>query len=391
MNFIPPPGTDSPGTMKGMIDSMKVGTVTEIKKQEFRVGLTPNCVQAYTAAGHTVYVQAGAGLGAGYTDEAYAAKGAVLLPDAASVFDACDMVVKVKEPLPEEYPLLKKDRILYTYLHLAASRDLTDVLLHSGVKAVAFETITDDRGALPCLRPMSEIAGRLSVQEGAKYLEKPFGGRGILLGGVPGVEKGKVVVLGGGIAGTNACRLALGMGAQVTVLDLNLDRLAYLDDLFDGRITTLYNTPGNLETALTGADLVIGAVLVAGASTPKVLKREHLRLLKPGAVIVDIAIDQGGCCETSRVTYHDDPVYTVEGVVHYCVGNMPGAVPGTSTAALANTTLPFGLMIADLGLEEACRRNPHRSAGVNIYRGACTCENVAKSLAIPYTPLEQLL
>lgn len=370
---------------------MRVGTVTEIKKQEFRVGLTPNCVQAYTAAGHTVYVQAGAGLGAGFTDEAYQAKGAVILADAAAVFDTCDMVVKVKEPLPEEYSLLQKDKILYTYLHLAASRELTEALLRSGVKAVAFETITDAKGALPCLRPMSEIAGRLSVQEGAKYLEKPFGGRGILLGGVPGVAKGKVVVLGGGIAGTNACRLALGMGAQVTVLDLNLDRLAYLDDIFGGQVATLYNTEGNLETALTGADLVIGAVLVAGASTPKVLKKEHLRLLNPGAVIVDIAIDQGGCCETSRVTYHDDPVYTVDGVVHYCVGNMPGAVPGTSTAALANTTLPYGLMIANQGLEAACRQSCHLAAGVNIYRGACTCENVAVSLDIPYTPLDQLL
>ncbi|MDR1531428.1 MAG: alanine dehydrogenase [Clostridiales bacterium] len=368
---------------------MRIGTVTEIKKHEYRVGLTPDGARAFTEAGHRVYAQAGAGLGSGFTDEEYAARGALILPSAAEVFEKSQMVIKVKEPLPEEYPYLREDLILYTYLHLAAGWELTEAMLRSGVRGVAFETITDRRGGLPCLRPMSEIAGRLSVQEGAKYLEKPFGGAGVLLGGVPGVERGRVAVIGCGAAGANACRVAVGMGAEVTALDVNPERLAYLDDLFGGRITTLYNSPGNLEKTLADADLVIGAVLVAGLAAPKVVRREHLGLLKPGAVLVDIAIDQGGCFETSRVTYHDDPVYIEGGAVHYCVGNMPGAVPRTSTLALANATLGFGLRIAELGLEEACRRDPCLAAGVNTYAGKCTCENVALSHKIAYTPLAE--
>ena len=365
---------------------MKIGTVTEIKTHEYRVGLTPDGAKAFVAAGHTVYVQSGAGTGSCLSDDEYIAAGATILDNAEEVFSQSDMIIKVKEPLSAEYPYLRNDLILYTYLHLAASRELTEAMLASGVKGVAFETITDKNGALPCLRPMSEIAGRLSIQEGAKYLEKPCGGRGVLLGGVPGVARGKVVVIGGGIAGTHACQMAVGLGADVTVLDINLTRLAEIDSLYSGRISTLHNSPANLEKALLGADLVIGSVLVPGLSAPKIVKREHLKLLNPGAVIVDIAIDQGGCFETSHITYHDNPVFLEEGILHYCVGNMPGAVPRTSTFALANTTLPFGLQIANLGFDAACAKNPHLAAGVNTYNGQCTCENVAVSLGLNYEP-----
>ncbi len=366
---------------------MRVGTVTEIKTQEYRVGLTPDGAKAYTTAGHTVYVQKGAGIGSGFEDAEYIASGAVMLDDAEAVYEQCEMIIKVKEPLPEEYHFLREDMILYTYLHLAASRELTDAMLASGVKGVAYETIANRQGALPCLRPMSEIAGRLSVQEGAKYLEKPFGGRGVLLGGVPGVARGRVVILGGGVAGTNACKMAVGLGADVTLLDINLTRLAELDDLFEGHITTLYNSPGNLEKALTEADLVVGSILVPGLAAPKIVKREHLRLLNLGAVIVDIAIDQGGCFETSRLTYHDNPTFVEEGINHYCVGNMPGAVPRTATYALSNTTLPFGLEIAKEGLEAACAKDPYLALGLNTYHGKCTYENVAVSHGIEYQPV----
>ncbi len=366
---------------------MRIGTVREIKTHEYRVGLTPDGAQLFSRAGHAVYVQNGAGIGSGFSDSEYVAAGATMLESAEAIYTQSDMVIKVKEPLSSEYPYFRKDLIIYTYLHLAADRELTDAMLASGVKSVAFETITDKNGALPCLRPMSEVAGRLSVQEGAKYLEKPFGGRGVLLGGVPGVSHGKVVIVGGGVAGTNACKMAIGLGADVTVLDLNLSRLGELDDLFAGRVTTLFSSPGNLEAALTGADLVIGSVLVPGLAAPKIVKREHLKLLNPGAVIVDIAIDQGGCCETSHLTYHDEPTFLEEGVNHYCVGNMPGAVPRTSTIALSNTTLPFGLRIANSGLEAACARDPHLAAGLNTYEGKCCYENVAVSHDIDYEPV----
>jgi len=366
---------------------MKIGVVKEIKKHEYRVGMTPAGVRAFTQAGHKVMVQSEAGVGSGFPDEAYAAVGAEIRDSAEAVYSDSEMIYKVKEPLADEYRFFRDDLILYTYLHLAADRSLTEALLKSGVKGVAFETITDKNGALPCLRPMSEIAGRLSVQEGAKYLERPSGGRGILLGGVPGVERGKVVIIGAGIAGLNACKIAAGFGAEVSILDINLVRLAEVEDLMFGRITTLYNTETNLEDALSGADLVIGSVLIPGHAAPKIVKKDHLKLLKPGSVMVDIAIDQGGCFETSKVTYHDDPVYTVDGIVHYCVGNMPGAVPRTSTVALENTTLPFGLAIANKGLEAACSANPHLAAGVNTYGGKCTCKNVAESLGLEYQPL----
>ncbi len=370
---------------------MIIGTTKELKNHEYRVGLTPDNVLAYTAKGHTVYVETGAGAGAGFTDEAYMEAGAEILATPKEVFDIADMIVKVKEPEPCEYDYLRPGQILYTYLHLAANPELAKALMDKQVKAVAFETITDEQGNLPCLRPMSQIAGRLSVQEGAKYLERSYGGRGILLGGVPGVERGKIVIIGGGIAGTYAAKAAVGIDAQVTLLDVNANRLAYLEDIFGASVTTLYSTEANIRKCLKEADLVIGSVLIPGGSTPKLVRREHLKLMKPGAVIVDIAIDQGGCCETSHVTSHDHPVYIEEGIVHYCVGNMPGAVPYTSTVALANATIRYGLMMADLGLEAAVSQCAGLANGVNIYGGKCVNKNVAVSLDLAYTALNTVL
>lgn len=370
---------------------MKIGTVKELKNHEYRVGLTPDNVLSYVRNGHQVFVQSGAGEMASFSDDEYRLCGAVILTTAAEVYSQCEMIVKVKEPLKEEYPYLRPGLTLFTYLHLAPNRPLTDALLASGTKGVAYETIEGRSGSLPCLRPMSEIAGRLSIQEGAKYLERPFGGRGILLGGVPGVERGKVVIIGGGITGTYAAKAAVGMGAQVTLLDISLTRLVYLDDIFGASITTLYSSETNITRSLAEADLVVCAVLIPGAITPLLIRREHLKIMKQGAVIVDIAIDQGGCCETSKETTHDDPVFLLDGIVHYCVGNMPGAVPRTSTVALVNTTLPYGLMIADIGLEKACASNGGLAKGVNIYDGKCVNKNVADSLHIPYTPLSELI
>ncbi len=370
---------------------MIIGTTKELKNHEYRVGLTPDNVSAYVQKGHTVYVETGAGLGAGFTDEEYKAAGATILATPAEVFDKADMVVKVKEPEECEYDYLREGQILYTYLHLAPNPKLTEALMTKGVKAVAFETITDKEGNLPCLRPMSQIAGRLSIQEGAKYLERAYGGRGVLLGGVPGVEKGKIVIIGGGIAGTFAAKAAVGIDAQVTLLDVNLNRLAYLEDVFGASVTTLYSSDANIRKCLKEADLVIGSVLIPGGKTPKLVRREHLALMKKGAVIVDIAIDQGGCCETSHVTTHDNPVYIEEGVVHYCVGNMPGAVPYTSTIALANATFPYGMMIAENGLEKAAMMDEGVANGVNVYGGKCTNKNVADSLGLAYTELSQAI
>lgn len=366
---------------------MIIGTTKELKNHEYRVGLTPDNVASYVAAGHTVLVETQAGVGAGFSDEEYVAAGATILNTPKEVFDQADMIVKVKEPEACEYDLLREGQILYTYLHLAPNAPLTEALMKKGVKAVAFETITDEQGNLPCLRPMSQIAGKLSIQEGAKYLEKKFGGRGILLGGVPGVERGKIVIIGGGIAGTYAAKAAIGIGAQVTLLDVNLNRLAYLDDMFGSSVTTLYSTEANIVKSLKEADVVIGSVLIPGASAPKLVRREHLKLMKKGAVIVDIAIDQGGCCESSHVTSHDEPVFIEEGIVHYCVGNMPGAVPYTSTVALANATFHYGNLIAKYGLEEAAKMNKGVADGVNVYNGKCTNKNVADSLNLEYTNL----
>lgn len=358
---------------------MKIGCVKEIKNHEYRVGLTPDNVQSYVAAGHHVYIEKGAGEGSGFADEEYVAAGASLLEDPKEIWQLVDMMVKVKEPLPEEYPYFREGLILYTYLHLAADREQMDALLAGKIKAVAYETLQESDGSLPLLAPMSQIAGRLAVQEGAKYLEKTYGGRGVLLAGVPGTPKANVAILGGGTVGANAAKIAVGMGANVTVLDINLRRLEQLDDMFGARIQTLVSNDANVDRAVSDADLVIGAVLVPGGSTPKLFKRSHLADMKPGAVFVDVAIDQGGCGESSHVTTHDEPTYLESGVVHYCVGNMPGAVARTSTIALTNATLRYGLEIANKGLEQAVRDSNAIALGVNCYDGKVCCKNLADS------------
>ena len=364
---------------------MKIGVPREIKTHEYRVGMTPHSVKAYVKNGHRVLVEKGAGVGSGYEDDEYKNAGAVMVGDKAELFRESEMIVKVKEPLPEEFGLFRAGHLLFTYLHLAASKELADELIKRKVTGVAYETIELPDHSLPCLTPMSEIAGRLAVQEGAKYLEKEFGGRGILLGGVPGVQRGKVSILGGGVVGTNACKIAVGIGANVTVLDINAKRLAYLDDIFGSSITTLYATEANVEQALRESDIVIGAVLVAGETAPRLITRQHLSIMQHGAVIVDVAIDQGGCAETSKPTTHADPIYIVDNVVHYCVANMPGAVARSSTIALTSVTLPYGLMIANQGLAAAARANDALKRGINIIDGKCVHAGVAKSCGLPYT------
>jgi alanine dehydrogenase len=360
---------------------MVIGLVKEIKKHEYRVGLTPNDVKAYIKAGHQVLVETNAGIGAGFSNEDYESVGAVLT-NKEKVFEA-QMIVKVKEPLKEEYNYFKEGQILYTYLHLAANKELTLALMEKKVSAFAYETITDDKGLLPCLKPMSEIAGRLAVQEGAKYLEKPMGGRGVLLGGVSGVKRGNVVIIGGGVVGLNACKMAVGLGANVTMIHRSGDRLAFYDDIFGSKVTTLFSNEANIKESIMQADLVVGAVLIPGASAPKLISKEDLTTMKKGSVIVDVSIDQGGCFQTSRATYHDEPTYMVNDVVHYCVANMPGAVSLTSTLALTATTLKYGLEIAQKGVKRVCE-NPHIRNGLNIYNGHCMNEPVAKSLDLTY-------
>ncbi len=369
---------------------MIVGCVKEIKRHEYRVGLTPDNVKEYVAHGHTVIMEKDAGLGAKFDDELYIKAGASIEADRKKIFDTADMIVKVKEPQPDELELFKEGQILYTYLHLAADEYQTKKLLEKKVKGVAYETMTRN-GKLPCLTPMSEIAGRLSIQEGGKALEAPFGGRGVLLGGVPGVLSGHVVIIGGGVVGTNAAKMAVGLGARVTILDVSDERLAYLDDLFGSKVQTLYSTPQNIEKSIQSADLVVGAVLIPGAKAPHLVKREHLKMMKPGAVIVDVAVDQGGCVETTKATTHDEPTFTVDGIVHYCVANMPGAVSLTATEALTATTLRYGLMIADKGLEEAARMSDTVKTGINTYDGKITFEPVARAFAAEYTPVDSLL
>ena len=369
---------------------MIIGLPKEIKNNEFRVGLIPGAVSAYVQAGHTVLVEQGAGLGSGFADQEYVEAGAQIVADTAEVWAKAGMIVKVKEPIESEYKYFKEGLLLYTYLHLAADAPLTKALLDSKVTAIAYETIVGRNGGLPCLAPMSEIAGRMAIQEGAKYLEKTYGGLGVLLAGVPGVEKGNVVILGGGNVGTNACKIAVGMGANVTVLDVNLQRLAYLDDIFDKRITTLYSTRSNVQKAVAQADLVIGCVLLPGRAAPKLLLKEDLALMKPGAVVVDVAVDQGGCVETTHPTTHDDPVFIVDGVVHYCVANMPGAVARTSTLALGNATLSYGLELAAKGVA-ACKADKGLLAGLNCFDGKCTFPGVAEALGLEYVDPAGLL
>lgn len=369
---------------------MNVGVLREIKKHEYRVGLTPADAKSYSSHGHTVFVETGAGNEAGFDDSAYEKAGAVLLPGAEAVFAESEMVVKVKEPQPSECEMMREGQIIYTYLHLAAEEKLTQLLLEKGVKAVAYETIEEHK-TLPCLVPMSEIAGRLSVQEGAKYLEKHYGGGGVLLGGVPGVRRGKVAIIGGGVVGTNAAKIAIGIGADVTILDVNARRLAYLDDIFGSSICTLYSTEYNIEQVLKECDVLIGAVLIPGARAPRLVRREHLSLMRPGSVVVDVAVDQGGCIETIRPTTHDDPVYIVDGILHYGVANMPGAVARTSTLALTGTTLVYGLKIAGSGLEKAAANSRAISTGINIYSGKVTCEAVADAHGMEYVPIKNLI
>ncbi|MBR3311941.1 MAG: alanine dehydrogenase [Solobacterium sp.] len=371
---------------------MKIGCVKEIKNNEFRVGLTPDNVRAYVNAGHSVFMEKGAGLGSGFTDHEYLDAGAEIRNDAAEIWRDVDMMIKVKEPLEEEYPLFREGMILYTYLHLAADKPQLDALISGKISSVAYETLQETDGSLPLLAPMSQIAGRLSLQEGAKYLEKKYGGEGVLLAGVPGTPKAHVVILGGGTVGTNACKIAVGMGASVTVLDISLKRLEQLDNMFGSKIQTLVSNDTNVERVVRDADLVIGCVLVPGGKTPKVFKKKYLKNMKPGAVFVDVAVDQGGCGESTHVTNHDDPVYVEDGVVHYCVGNMPGAVPRTSTIALTNATIQYGLIIANKGLEAAAKDNPVIASGVNTYAGKVTCKNVADSFeGYEYTDLLTLI
>ncbi|MCL2801134.1 MAG: alanine dehydrogenase [Treponema sp.] len=365
---------------------MKIGTLKEIKNHEYRVGLTPNAASAYISAGHSVIVEKGAGEGCGYSDDQYAAIGAKILPKAEDVWKDAEMIIKVKEPLESEYSLLQENQILYTYLHLAPDRPQVEALIKSKCIAIAYETIRDRKGQLPCLKPMSQIAGRLAIQVGAKYLEKQMGGRGVLLSGVPGVPHAEIVVLGAGAVGSSAVKIAVGMGAHVTVVDIDNDRLEYLEDIYGSQIATLYSTQENIDEILPKADLVIGAVLIPGSSAPKLIKNKHLPTMKKGSVIVDVAIDQGGCSEASRQTYHDNPVFIQDGVVNYCVGNMPGAVSYTSTNALGNTTLRYGLSIAKNGAEAALKNDPGLLEGLNVYKGKVTYEGVAVAHNLAYTP-----
>lgn len=358
---------------------MIIGVPKEIKDHETRVGLVPSGVTALEEAGHAVLVQAGAGRGSSLSDAEYAEAGAEIVPAASEVWRRAEMVVKVKEPQPQEYGHFRPGLTLFTYLHLAPLQGLTDALLESEVTGVAYETIREPDGSLPLLTPMSEVAGRMAVQVGAQYLEAPNGGRGVLLGGVPGVAPANVVILGGGVVGTNAAKVALGMGAHVAIIDVNLNRLRELDDIFNGYAVTLASNAWTIRETLRLADLVIGAVLVPGASAPKLVRRSMLAAMKPGSVMVDVAIDQGGCFETSRATTHTDPVYFEEGVLHYCVSNMPAAVPHTSTLALTNATFPYVFELANKGLERACRDHPGLREGVNTYRGEVTHPGVAES------------
>jgi alanine dehydrogenase len=380
---------------------MRVGVPKEIKNNEFRVGLVPASVRELVNRGHDVFIETDAGKGIGMSDEDYVAVGAQILGDAKSVFDTAEMIVKVKEPQAVERAMLRPDHTLFTYLHLAPDAPQTEDLVKSGATCIAYETVTDEHGGLPLLAPMSEVAGRLSIQAGAWCMEKAHQGSGILMGGVPGVEPAKVMIIGGGTVGFNAAQMAVGMGANVIVLDRDLDvlreidalfdRLREIDALFDSRVQTVYSNADAIERHLKDTDLVIGGVLIPGAAAPKLVTREHLSMMRDGAVLVDVAIDQGGCFETSKATTHEEPTYIIDGVVHYCVANMPGAVPRTSTFALNNATLPFTLALADKGAKQAMLDNPHLLEGLNVHRGMVTYEDVARDLGYDYVPALQAL
>jgi alanine dehydrogenase len=379
-----------PGDKLGFLAPMKVGVVKEIKADEYRVALTPAGARELVQRGHDVLVERGAGDGSSFPDDAYAAVGAVL-GSSDEVWSDAELLLKVKEPLPSEYALLRDGLVLFTYLHLAASEELTRALVESGAACVAYETVETDNRALPLLAPMSEIAGRLAAQAGAYFLEKPLGGRGLLLGGVPGVAPGRVLVIGGGIVGYNAAVIALGLGANVTILERSIDRMRHLDEILSGRVSLVMSSTLQIEESIVQADVVIGAVLIPGAIAPKLITREVVSAMKDGAVLCDVAIDQGGCAETSRPTTHSDPVYVADGVTHYCVANMPGAVPVTSTKALTNVTLPFVEEIADYGLAQAVARDPALARGVNVIDGKVTYEAVAEAHDLDFHPLEDLL
>ncbi|QIE46081.1 alanine dehydrogenase [Pseudohalocynthiibacter aestuariivivens] len=370
---------------------MKIGCPTEVKPQEYRVGMTPNAAREAVSRDHEVIIQAGAGIGAGFADEDYTAAGAVIIDTADEIFATADMIVKVKEPQPGERKMLREGQLLFTYLHLAPDPEQTNDLLASGCTAIAYETVTDARGGLPLLAPMSEVAGRLAPQSGAWALQKANGGSGVLMGGVPGVRPANVAIIGGGVVGTAAARVAVGMGANVTVLDRSVPRLSYLDDVFMGRLTTQYSDKGAIEELLDRMDMVIGAVLIPGAAAPMLISREQLGSMRPGSVLVDVAIDQGGCFETSKATTHQDPIYDVDGIIHYCVANMPGAVARTSTIALGNATMPFMLALAGKGWKQACADDPHLLNGLNVHAGQLTYAAVGEALGIDTVSPQKLV
>ncbi|WP_172150556.1 MULTISPECIES: alanine dehydrogenase [Pseudomonas] len=370
---------------------MRIGVPKELKNHEYRVGLTPQSVAELTTLGHQVWVESQAGAAIGFSDADYQAAGAQIAGDAAQVFAEAQLIVKVKEPLTAERARLRPEHTLFTYLHLAPDRPQTDELMASGATCIAYETVTDNHGRLPLLAPMSEVAGRMSIQAGANCLEKARGGRGVLLGGVPGVAPGKVVILGGGVVGSHALAMAVGLGADVTVLDKSVDALRRLDNQYASRITTLYSTRATLREQILAADLVIGGVLIPGAAAPKLISAEMVRQMLPGSVLVDVAIDQGGCAETSKATTHDNPTYVVDGVVHYCVANMPGAVARTSTLALNNATLPFVIALAEKGVRRALEEDPHLCNGLNVAKGVITCASVAEAHGLPFRSATSVL
>ncbi len=370
---------------------MIIGVPKEIKSNEERVAVVPAGVEMLVQKGHTVLVQKDAGVGSGFSDEHYKSAGAEIVDSPGEIFERADMIVKVKEPLPEEYPLIREGQIVFTYFHFAASRELTEAIMRSKCVAIAYETVEAEDGSLPLLIPMSEVAGRMSIQEGARYLERLHGGIGVLLGGVPGVEPANVVIIGGGHVGTNAAKIAAGLGARVWIMDINLDRLRYLDDVMPKNVITVMSNPENIRKAIQTADLVVGAVLIPGAKAPRLVTRDMLKLMKKGSVIVDVAVDQGGCVETIHPTTHDDPVYEIEGVVHYGVANMPGAVPKTSTVALTNATLQYVMQIADTGYPDCFLKYPAIAKGANIVNGHITYKNVAEAFSLPYKPLSEVI
>jgi len=370
---------------------MIIGVPKEIKNNENRVALTPAGVSEFKRHGHKVYIQISAGEGSGFSDAEYIEAGAEMLATIEEVYSMSEMIIKVKEPIESEYPLIKKDQLLFTYFHFASHEPLTHAMINSGAVCLAYETVEKSDRSLPLLVPMSEVAGRMSVQEGAKYLEKPMGGRGILLGGVPGVKPAEVLVLGGGIVGTQAAKMAAGMGAHVTIMDISLNRLRQLDDIMPANVATQYSNEYNVRQAIKTADLVIGGVLIPGAKAPKLITRDMLPTMKKGSVIVDVAIDQGGCFETSKPTTHAEPCYVVDGVIHYCVANMPGAVPYTSTLALTNATLPYALQLANKGWQKACSENAELKVGLNVVGGKVVYKGVSDAFNLEYTPVENFL